>query len=73
MNPKNSTKWYRKAAKLGHGDSMYTLAICYFDGEGVTQNRKKGLYWIEQYQEYYHLSDWQKRKLTEKGIPFLDE
>lgn len=64
-----STKWFRKAAELGHTSSQFILASSYLDGHGVRQNKSEAKKWFgkncdggdqrgcEQY-----------RKLNEQGI-----
>ena len=69
-NPAIATRCYRKAAKLGYAPSMYSLAICYFDGNGVVANRKKAMYWLEQYMKEYELSDYQKQELQTRGVEY---
>ncbi len=36
---------YRKAADLGHAESMYNMGVCYEDGEGVTQDYNQAAQW----------------------------
>ena len=36
---------YRKASKEGDAEAQYNLGVCYYNGEGVRQNRKKASRW----------------------------
>jgi TPR repeat protein len=39
--------YYEKAANVGHPPSQTNLAQMYFAGNGITANRKKGMFWLE--------------------------
>lgn len=41
----HAVKFYKKASKLGNCNSMFHLAILYFDGKGTPQNFKKAFSW----------------------------
>ena len=38
--------WFSKAANQGYVDAYYSLAECYFDGNGVAPNTNKGIEWL---------------------------
>ena len=37
---------YSKAAAQGHAKAQYSLSFCYDGGEGVPQDKAKGIYWL---------------------------
>lgn len=39
-------KYFEKAAKLGHGIAMQSLATCFDDGVGVKPNRRRCNQWL---------------------------
>lgn len=39
---------YEQAAQKGHAPSQWNLAVCYLNGNGVTQDQTKGLFWAYQ-------------------------
>ncbi|MEW8441343.1 MAG: tetratricopeptide repeat protein [Candidatus Thiodiazotropha taylori] len=41
-----STKWYRKAAELGHSSSQFILGKSYLEGHGVRQNKSEAKKWF---------------------------
>ena len=36
---------YTKAAEAGHAEAQYNLGVCYDDGEGVAQDKRKAVEW----------------------------
>ena len=46
-NPWESTKWYLRAAKKGHINSMYYTGYNYLFGVGTRPNEEKGLVWLK--------------------------
>ncbi|MDO9236256.1 MAG: sel1 repeat family protein [Aquabacterium sp.] len=38
--------WLQQAARGGHADAMHWLGRCYLGGEGVPQDRNRGLMWL---------------------------
>lgn len=47
-NPDKAYEWYKKAAELGHLQSMLRLAAMHTDGEGDLKDLKQAKYWIKQ-------------------------
>jgi TPR repeat protein len=41
-----STKWFRKAAELGHTSSQFILAKSYLEGRGLRQNKSEAKKWF---------------------------
>lgn len=36
-----------KAAEMGNAESQHALGVCYIKGEGVMQNDRQAIYWLE--------------------------
>ena len=36
-----------KAAEMGNAESQHALGLCYLLGEGVMQNDRQAIYWLE--------------------------
>ncbi len=49
--PKESMKWYKRAAEHGHPQAMLKLATLYFDGKYIEHNAESALQWILQAEE----------------------
>jgi hypothetical protein len=41
-----AAKWFEKAAEQGYADAQMKLGLQLFNGQGVTENKVKGLEWI---------------------------
>ena len=48
-------KWFSKAAEQGHDGAQHCLGICYYNGQGISQNREEAMKWL--------------RKAAEQGQP----
>ena len=46
-DPAKAAYWYEKAAEQGRREAQREIARCYFNGNGVSQDRGKALYWYE--------------------------
>lgn len=46
INERRAFEWYRRAAKLGHAESMNRLGILYLQGRGVPQNTLSARSWF---------------------------
>ena len=46
-NGKKASRYYEKAAKLGHAPSQTNLAQMYFSGALIKRNSEKAMYWLE--------------------------
>lgn len=40
---KEAAEWLSKAAEQGYPEALYRLGVCYYNGDGVKQDRKKAL------------------------------
>ncbi|MEA1914978.1 MAG: tetratricopeptide repeat protein [Campylobacterota bacterium] len=74
-NHKQSFKWYKKAALLGHKESQNNLATIYFNGDHVTKDLNKALQWYKKSaQQGYVLAKFNlaiiyERNINVKNIP----
>lgn len=50
-----AVSWFRKAAEAGYADAQFSLASCYFDGDGVMQDSKEGAKWMTRAAEQGHV------------------
>jgi len=46
INEHRAFEWYRRAAKLGHTESMNRLGILYLEGRGVPRNTLSARSWF---------------------------
>jgi hypothetical protein len=42
----SAAKWFQKAAEQGYADAQLRLGLQYYSGQGVTEDKAKGLEWI---------------------------
>ena len=42
-----AAQWFRKAGDLGQTQAMYSLAMCYWAGRGVTQDYVEAYKWLD--------------------------
>lgn len=53
---KKAFKWYKRAAMLGHVDSMFQVGYMYENGRGVEKDISKALEWYMKAAQYNHKS-----------------
>ena len=46
-DPAEATRWFRKAAEQGQGESQYSLGMRYLLGESVAQDAKEAVRWFK--------------------------
>jgi hypothetical protein len=46
-NARESFEWFEKATAQGYVDGMFNLGLAYVNGAGVTQDRVRGVAWLE--------------------------
>ena len=44
-NYTEAVSWYKKAAEQGHPGAQYGLGVCYYNGDGVSQDYEQAKYW----------------------------
>jgi TPR repeat protein len=49
-----AAEWFRKAAEQGHVTAQYNLAVCYWDGLGVTKDHSEVVKWLLKAAEQGH-------------------
>lgn len=54
MTQKEAVKWYQRAAEQGHSEAQYCIGLCYYYGQGVTQDYKEAVKWLERAAEQGH-------------------
>jgi len=42
---RRAVKWYREAAEQGHAEAQYNLALCYYWGAGVLEDKSEAVEW----------------------------
>lgn len=53
-NLTEAVKWYTKAAEQGHISAQYILAMCYDNGDGVTEDKSEAVKWYTKAAEQGH-------------------
>ena len=46
-NAPQAFEWFEKAAKQGHAEAQYNLAMCYLSGYGTTKNKTMAEFWMK--------------------------
>ena len=46
-NYNEAIKWFELAAKQGHREAQYELAVCYKNGYGTDKNYNEAIKWFE--------------------------
>ena len=44
-NEAEGIKWYRTAADEGYAEGQYTLGQCYYNGDGVIEDKVEAVKW----------------------------
>ena len=53
-NYKEAVKWLREAAEQGHTEAQLKLGKCYYNGEGVEEDRDEAEKWLSKAMDEYH-------------------
>ncbi|BBM87217.1 trypsin-like peptidase domain-containing protein [Candidatus Uabimicrobium amorphum] len=56
LHHENNVFWYRKMAAKDNSQAMYYLGLCFYYGEGVSQNYQKAQQWFEKATDYKNSS-----------------
>lgn len=46
QSPKTAFKFLKRAAEMDYAEAQYILALCYFNGDGVSKNVQNGIFWL---------------------------
>ena len=58
--------WIKKAAEQGDVQAQFNLAICYYNGQGVSKDLKQAIYWYQKAAGQGFVEAKERLKLLEK-------
>ena len=47
-------EWFQKAAQQGHVGAMFSMGLCYFQGQGTEEDKPLGFHWIQKAADLEH-------------------